>query len=72
MLNSAAVTDWERIKSTFEAKTTCHLKNRPQIHCEPGCVWIQCDRKDDCKCQIVGDSGDPLTPLLAEWMRKFS
>lgn len=72
MLNSAAVTDWERIKSTFEAKTICRLKNRPQIHCEPGCVWIQCNLVEDCKCRIHGDSGDPLTPLLVEWVKKFS
>ena len=62
---------YETIKSTFEAKTICRLKNRPQIHCEPGCVWIECKLEDQCRCRMHADSGEPLTPFLMEWEKRF-
>lgn len=65
------MTDWERITSQFEARSTCHHKQRPKVHCEPGCVWIECERGDECKCRLHQDSGEPLTPLMVEWARKF-
>ena len=66
------MTDYERIKNTFEARAVCANKQKPKLHCEPGCCWVECDLGDKCKCRTHQDSGEPLTPMLAEWTQNYT
>ena len=66
------MTDYERIKNTFEERAVCANKQKPKLHCEPGCCWVECDLGDKCKCRTHQDSGEPLTPMLAEWAQNYT
>lgn len=61
------MTAWEQIKRQFEAGAVCRYKQTPRLHYEPGCMWIECDRGDDCKCRMNNGDTKVVTPFLAEW-----
>lgn len=65
------ISDWERIQNQFESRSICKYKQKPLISCEPGCVWIECKLEDQCRCRMHADSGEPLTPFLMEWEKRF-
>ena len=67
------MTAFEQIKQQFEARTVCRFeKQTPRIHYDPGCLWIECDRGDACKCRMVDGEGGPITPTLARWTERFA
>jgi len=66
------MTDYEKIKNAFEAKAVCRHRQHPKLHCEPGVVWIECSLKDNCKCRLHQDSGERLSPMLANWSQLFT
>ena len=67
------MTAWEQITRQFEARTVCQFqKQAPRLHYEPGCMWIECDRGDACKCRMHNGDSTTLTPFLAEWQRRFA
>lgn len=64
---------WEQIKRQFEAGTVCRLqKQTPRLHYEPGCVWLECDKAEACKCRMADGEGGALTPFLAKWQARFA
>ena len=65
--------EWEKIKRQFEAGTVCKLyKQTPRLYYEPGCMWIECDRGDDCRCRMTNGDTRAVTPLLAEWQARHA
>lgn len=65
------MTDHERIQRTF-AQTICKHGERPQLHYEPGCHYIECEWAEKCKCRLVDGDNAKTSPILIEWKRRFS
>lgn len=66
------MTDYEKIKNAFEAKAVCRHKQNPKLHCEPGVLWIECDKKENCKCRLHQNAANRITPMLATWNHLFT
>lgn len=65
-------TTYERIRQQFNATAVCHLQQRPVLDYEPGCAFIQCERGDACKCQLLDGEGGSTTALLIEWRARYA
>lgn len=61
------MTAWEQIKRQFEAGTVCRHKQTPRLHHVPGCMFIECDRGDACKCRMNNGDTTTVTPFLVAW-----
>jgi hypothetical protein len=66
------MTAWEQIKRQFEAGTVCRNKQTPRLNYEPGCMWIECDCGDACKCRMNNGDTTTVTPFLAAWQERFT
>lgn len=65
-------TTYERIRQQFNSTATCRHGNRPALDYEPGCAFIQCERGDACKCQLLDGEGGSTTALLIEWRARYA
>lgn len=67
------MTAFEQIKQQFESRVVCRFeKQTPRLNYEPGCLFIECDRRDACKCRLNDGDNRAATPILAEWQRRFA
>ena len=67
------MTAFEQIKAQFESRVVCRFqKQTPRLHYEPGCLFIECDLADACKCRMNDGDNRATTPILAEWQRRFA
>lgn len=65
-------TTYERIRQQFNSTAVCYLQQRPVLDYEPGCAFIQCERGDACKCQLLDGEGGSTTALLIEWRARYA
>jgi hypothetical protein len=66
------MTDYERIRQQFNTTAICHLQQQPKLDYEPGCAFIQCERRNACKCQLLDGDGGSTTALLIEWRARYA
>jgi hypothetical protein len=65
------MTDYERIRSVFNAAATCKHGERPQLNYDPGCLYVECSKGDLCKCRMADGDGIATSAFLAAWREKF-
>ena len=62
------MTEDERQIAHFNTLTSdCRHRQKPQLQYEPGCWFIECAKKAECKCMIADGSNASPTPLLLRW-----
>ena len=66
------MTDYERIRDIFNATATCRHGERPRLEYEPGCLYVECDKGDACKCRLNNGDGGSTSAFLIEWRRRFA
>jgi hypothetical protein len=67
------MTDYERIRTTFHASATvCRYGNQPRLEYDPGCLYVECAKSDECRCRLADGDGGSTTAFLIEWQRRFT
>jgi len=66
------MTDYERIKRSFDTSTTCRNGKQPRLEYEAGCLYVECSPCDKCKCRLADGDGGPVSAFLIRWRERFA
>lgn len=66
------MTDYEKIRNLFNATALCRQGERPQLDYEPGCLFIECPKGDECKCRMADGDGGATSAFLIKWRERFA
>lgn len=66
------MTSYETIRNLFNSTAICRHGEQPKIDYQPGCIFIECSKGDECKCRLNDGDGGPITPFLAKWNKQYA
>lgn len=66
------MTAYERIRDQFQTSTICRYGQQPRLEYDPGCLYIECQLGEPCKCRLADGDGITTTAFLIEWRRRFA
>lgn len=66
------MTAYDRIRDEFNTSATCRYGNKPHLDYDPGCLYIECAKGDECKCRLADGDGGSTTAFLIDWNARFA
>lgn len=66
------MTDYERIQHLFNSTAECRYGQRPRLDYEPGCLYVECAKGDECKCRLNDGDGGAVSAFLIRWRQRFA
>ena len=64
--------EYERIRNQFNDTAICRHGQKPSLEYDPGCLYVECAKGDECKCRLADGDGIATTAFLIEWQRRFA
>lgn len=64
--------EYERIRNQFNDTAICRHGQKPSLEYDPGCLYVECAKGDECKCRLADGDGIAITAFLIDWNARFA